>query len=114
MRLTQLSLPYTSMQAQSLPSATQQTRQPAHGDRLIHESETLTPCLCAYQNRTGTIQVIRIPDLPGHHFERVVFPGQRLMFHAPAEARIEVHSANQAGALLADTFTCDRIKVSSH
>lgn len=76
-------------------------------------SEPTSEGLCCYQNRTGSIQVIRITDLPEQHFERVVFPGQRLMFHAPDWARLEVYAGSPAGALLADTLTCDRMRVSS-
>lgn len=73
----------------------------------------MEPCLCSYQNQTANVQVIRISDVPQLHFERVVFPGQRLMFYAPAKARLKVYTGSQAGSLLADTITCDRIQVSS-
>lgn len=74
---------------------------------------THSSCLCSYQNQTSTIQVIRIADLPERQFERVVFPGQRLMFYAPGQARLKVYTSSQAGALLADSLVCDRIRVSS-
>lgn len=101
------------MYVQPLPSPAKRPDQPSGNDMLIHESETTAPCLCAYQNQTQTVQVIRIPDLPGQHFERVIFPGQRLMFYAPAPARLMVYTGSQAGALLADSLTCDRIQVSA-
>jgi len=41
---------------------------------------TAQPVLCCYQNHSSQIQVIRIADMPDQYFERVVFPGQRLMF----------------------------------
>lgn len=67
--------------------------------------------LCCYCNQTPKVQIIRITNLPDRDFERVVFPGQRLMFHAPDYARLEVYTGKPAGALLADTLTCDRIRV---
>ena len=42
--------------------------------------------LCCYVNVTSNIQVARITNIPNWYFERVVFPGQRLMFEALPEA----------------------------
>lgn len=50
-------------------------------DRLI---------LCCYVNVTHHIQLIRIPNIPNLYLERVVFPGQRLMFEAVPEANLEI------------------------
>ncbi|ASC69649.1 Cobalamin biosynthesis protein GTP-binding protein [Halomicronema hongdechloris C2206] len=69
--------------------------------------------LCCYQNHSSKIQVIRIADIPDQYFERVVFPGQRLMFEAIPEARLEVHTGSPVGAILADTIPCDRIRVTT-
>ncbi|MEO1447426.1 MAG: DUF1830 domain-containing protein, partial [Cyanobacteria bacterium J06635_11] len=38
--------------------------------------------LCCYVNVTSKIQVARVTNIPDWYFERVVFPGQRLMFEA--------------------------------
>ena len=69
--------------------------------------------LCCYRNQTPHIQVIRIADLPDRQFERVIFPGQRLMFYAPEQARLQVYASNPVGSLLADTITCDRLRVAT-
>ncbi|MGD1903334.1 MAG: DUF1830 domain-containing protein [Geitlerinemataceae cyanobacterium] len=69
--------------------------------------------LCCYVNATNQIQVSRITNVPNWYFERVVFPGQRLMFEAPPGAQIEIHSGMMASAILSDTIPCDRLRVDS-
>jgi len=65
--------------------------------------------LCCYINATSKIQVARISNIPNWYFERVVFPGQRLVFEAPRTAQIEIHTGMMASAILSDTIPCDRL-----
>lgn len=65
--------------------------------------------LCCYVNATSKIQVARITNIPNWYFERVVFPGQRLVFEAPQEAQMEIHTGMMASAILSDTIACDRL-----
>ncbi|MFN6515706.1 MAG: DUF1830 domain-containing protein [Nostoc sp. CreGUA01] len=65
--------------------------------------------LCCYINATSKIQVARISNIPNWYFERVVFPGQRLVFEAPRKAQIEIHTGMMASAILSDTIPCDRL-----
>ncbi|NEU71950.1 DUF1830 domain-containing protein [Hassallia byssoidea VB512170] len=65
--------------------------------------------LCCYVNATSKIQVARISDIPSWYFERVVFPGQRLVFEAPKVAHLEIHTGMMASAILSDTIPCDRL-----
>jgi hypothetical protein len=65
--------------------------------------------LCCYVNATSKIQVVRISDIPNWYFERVVFPGQRLVFEAPKIAHLEIHTGMMASAILSDTIPCDRL-----
>jgi hypothetical protein len=46
--------------------------------------------LCLHINITQKIQIIRIPNIPNLPLERVIFPGQRLMFEAEPEAKLEI------------------------
>ncbi len=69
------------------------------------------PILCSYCNRTSRIQVVRIANIPGWYFERVVFPGEYLCFEAVPEGQLEVHTSGLATAVLADTIACDRLRV---
>lgn len=67
--------------------------------------------VCCYVNATNRIQVARISNIPNWYFERVVFPGQRLVFEALPEALLEIHCGMMASAILADTVPCDRLQV---
>ncbi len=51
----------------------------------------------------------RICNIPNWYFERVVFPGQRLVFEAPILAQMEIHTGMMASAILSDTIPCDRL-----
>jgi hypothetical protein len=71
---------------------------------------TRTDCLlCCYVNVTDKIQVARITNVPNWYFERVVFPGQRLVFEAVREAQLEIHTGMMASAILSDTIACERL-----
>ncbi|BAZ81643.1 MAG: DUF1830 domain-containing protein [Sphaerospermopsis sp.] len=65
--------------------------------------------LCCYVNATSKIQVARISNVANWYFERVVFPGQRLVFEAPKKAQMEIHTGMMASAILSDTIPCDRL-----
>ena len=67
--------------------------------------------LCCYVNATSRIQIARITNIPNWYFERVVFPGQRLVFEAIPQALLEIHSGMMASAILSDTIPCDRLRV---
>lgn len=64
---------------------------------------------CCYVNATSKIQVARISNIPNWYFERVVFPGQRLVFEAPTEAQLEIHTGMMASAILSDKIPCERL-----
>ena len=65
--------------------------------------------LCCYVNATSQIQVARITNISNWYFERVVFPGQRLVFEANPNAVLEIHSGMMASAILSDTIPCQRL-----
>lgn len=67
--------------------------------------------LCCYVNVGSQVQIIRIADVPDFYLERVIFPGERLLFEAPSNADLEVHSGRFIGAILSDTIACDTLKV---
>jgi Domain of unknown function (DUF1830) len=73
-------------------------------------SNTQENSLCCYVNATSKIQIARITNIPNWYFERVVFPGQRLVFEALPQALLEIHSGMMS-AILADTIPCDRLFV---
>ncbi|MBC6417510.1 MAG: DUF1830 domain-containing protein [Prochloron sp. SP5CPC1] len=67
--------------------------------------------LCCYVNATSQMQIVRITNIPHWYFERVVFPGQRLVFKAFPEALLEIHCGMMATAILSDTIPCEDIRV---
>ena len=67
--------------------------------------------LCCYVNATSQIQIARITNINNWYFERVVFPGQRLVFEAMPEALLEIHTGMMATAILSDTIPCDRLMI---
>ena len=71
------------------------------GDRL----------LCCYVNATNQIQIARITNVPNWYFERVVFPGQRLLFETLPDAHLEIHTGMMASAILSDTIACSSLRV---
>lgn len=72
------------------------------------QSESL---LCCYVNATSKMQIVRITNIRDWYFERVVFPGQRLMFEALPQAQLEIHTGMMASAILSDTISCARLVV---
>ncbi len=67
--------------------------------------------LCCYVNATSNIQVARITNIPNWYFERVVFPGQRLVFESLREGQLEIHTGMMASAILSDTIPCTRLSL---
>ncbi len=67
--------------------------------------------VCCYINATSKIQVARITNVPDWYFERVVFPGQRLMFETTASALLEIHTGMMASSILSDTVPCSSLEV---
>jgi hypothetical protein len=65
--------------------------------------------LCCYVNGTSKIQVARISNISNWYFERVVFPGQRLVFEVPPAAQMEIHTGMMASAIISDTIPCERL-----
>lgn len=64
---------------------------------------------CSYINATSEIQVARITNIDNWYFERVVFPGQRLIFEAVSGAMLEIHTGMMASAILTDTIPCEQL-----
>ncbi|MCP6759951.1 MAG: DUF1830 domain-containing protein [Fischerella sp. CENA71] len=74
-------------------------------------SERLNQISCYYVNFSSQVQVVRIENVPNWYFERVVFPGQRLLFEAPANAQLEIHTGAIASAILSDRICCQNLQV---
>ncbi|MCT7949957.1 DUF1830 domain-containing protein [Ancylothrix sp. C2] len=68
--------------------------------------------VCCYVNATSKIQIARITNIQNWYFERVVFPGQRLVFESFAEGLLEIHTGMMASAILSDKIPCNRLRIS--
>ncbi|MBW4659472.1 MAG: DUF1830 domain-containing protein [Drouetiella hepatica Uher 2000/2452] len=67
--------------------------------------------LCYYVNSTHKIQIVRIVNISGWYFERVVFPKQRIMFEALPEAQLEVHTTRLGQPILLEYIACNRLRI---
>ena len=65
--------------------------------------------ICCYVNATSKVQVVRIKNVSHWYFERVVFPGQRLIFYSFPDALLEVHTHELAALILCDRIPCQQI-----
>ncbi len=66
--------------------------------------------LCYYVNATSQLQIARITHLSVRWFERMIFPGQRLLFEAPLQALLEIYSCTTCTSLLAQ-IPCQQLRV---
>ena len=57
-------------------------------------NDSLDSILCFYINPTSQIQITRITNIPNYYWERVVFPGQQLIFTAVMSAILEIHTSD--------------------
>ena len=67
--------------------------------------------LCYYANDTYKMKIARITNIPNFHFERVVFPGERLLFEAPSEAQLKIYISRFSTSVLVEVIACDRLVV---
>jgi sorbitol-specific phosphotransferase system component IIA len=71
----------------------------AFGDNLV---------VCFYTNVTHNIQVLRLNHFECSTWERIIFPGERLMFEAQPQCKLEIKTS-EAGTLL---LSCQQLRVS--
>jgi hypothetical protein len=76
-------------------------------------SQTPELVLCCYINDTNRVQIIRIHNIPHWFFERVVFPGQRVIFEAPLAGKLEIHTNEIVGAIFSETISCRELHLTS-
>ncbi|MGP1385897.1 MAG: DUF1830 domain-containing protein [Thainema sp.] len=69
--------------------------------------------LCGYHNLSSNLQIARISNIAHWYFERVVFPGDLLLFETVAEAILEIYSGDGITTLLADHIPCDRLQIAT-
>lgn len=68
---------------------------------------------CCYVNSTSQIQIARITNVHEWYFERVVFPGQKLLFETPKHGYLEIHTGMMASSILSDKIPCQQLIVTA-
>lgn len=77
----------------------------------VHALKTTCEILCTYKNVTSKIQVIRVANILGWYFEKVLFPGEQLFFEALPEAELEIYTGTPWGATLIEKIGCPCLQV---
>lgn len=67
--------------------------------------------LCCYANDDRKIKIARITNVPNWYFERVVFPGERLLFESLPKAQLEIYMMRSSTVDLVEFIACDRLAV---
>ena len=68
--------------------------------------------ICAYKNRTSSLQIIKIENIKNFYWEKVVFSGQTILFNTIKQAKLAIYSNENATAILTDTIACLKLQVS--
>lgn len=79
--------------------------------QTISSYKNFDQVICCYANVTNQIQIIRITNIANRNFERVIFPGQRLMFESVLNAQIEIYICTTGNAILLDKIACKWLRV---
>ena len=74
-------------------------------------SDRSDPIFCCYVNNSSQVEIVRITNIDNWYFERVAFPGQRLIFEAPMNAYLEIHTGKMTSSILSDRIPCIRLQV---
>jgi len=67
--------------------------------------------LFCYQNTTSQIQVVRSDRSARQKLEKIVFPGERLLFRDATTSVVEVYSSTATGLTLIDRISCSQLQV---
>ena len=78
------------------------------------KNKTQKPAICCYVNTSTHTEIARITNIPHWFFERVVFPGQRIVFEAPLNARLEIHTGMAISSILSETIDCQELQLTSY
>ncbi len=64
-----------------------------------------------YQNVTSQIQIVRVDRAIPRRVEKVVFPGERMLFYSISEASLNIHTNTTAGLTLVSHVLCSQLQV---
>jgi 3-hydroxymyristoyl/3-hydroxydecanoyl-(acyl carrier protein) dehydratase len=74
-------------------------------------SEYSESILCFYANVTSQIQIARITNIPDWEFERIIFPGQRLLFESVLEAQLQIYTCMMGNTIFLNKINCNHLRV---
>ena len=80
-------------------------------DPVVYNSHQVKSIMCAYQNRSSSLQIIKIENLKNFSWEKVVFPWQTILFYTVKQAELKIYSNDNATAILTDTIACLKLQV---
>jgi hypothetical protein len=65
---------------------------------------------CFYRNETSGLQIAQIDEGSDFFLERVIIPGQCLIFEAPATASLQIRSNRLVTTISEDTIPCKQLQ----
>ena len=80
---------------------------------IYSSSDRPKSILCAYQNKTRFLQIIKIENVANFYWEKVVFPWQTILFDTVEQAELKIYSSDRATTIVSDTIRCSRLQVTN-
>jgi hypothetical protein len=76
----------------------------------VPSSNISEPVLCCYINKTQRIQIGKIAHYPESFLEKVIFPGEKFLFSAPADALLAIYIELAGNTILLDSIPCSHLQ----
>lgn len=71
---------------------------------------SLKSVLCCYINQTQRIQVSKVTHLTQRDIEKVIFPGERFLFEATTNAKLDIYVTLAGKTTLLDSIPCSTLQ----
>ena len=71
----------------------------------------MTSILCYYTNASNQLQQIRLRHSSDLSLDRMVFPGEKIIFEALPEGLLEIYTYTTTGLQLFQTIACLQLQV---
>jgi hypothetical protein len=70
-----------------------------------------TVSLCYYRNVTNQVQIIRVTPAIPQRVEKVIFPGEQMLFHALSEASLDIYTNVATDLTSVERILCSQLQV---
>lgn len=77
----------------------------------VSSSNISEPVLCCYINKTQRIQIGKIAHYPGWNLEKIIFPGEKFLFSAPADALLAIYIELAGNTTKLDSIPCSHLQI---